>query len=128
MIYGIGTDIVSVARIREGLERHGERYAATILAESEHAALARAPDPARFIAKRFAAKEAFSKAFGTGLRTPVTLHSVAVTHDDLGKPLFVFDDALAALMQQRGLRAQLSISDEKEYVVAFAIIEQEMKS
>ncbi|MFT3736197.1 MAG: holo-ACP synthase [Rhodocyclaceae bacterium] len=124
MIYGIGTDIVSVARIREGLAKHGERYADTMLAASEHADLARAADPARFLAKRFAAKEAFSKAFGTGLRSPVTLHAVAVTHDELGKPAFDFNETLGELMRERGLVAQLSISDEKEYVVAFAIIEQ----
>ncbi|GAA5168224.1 holo-ACP synthase [Viridibacterium curvum] len=124
MIFGIGTDIVSVARIREGLARHGERYAETMLAEPEHADLARAADPARFLAKRFAAKEAFSKAFGTGLRAPVTLHAIAVTHNELGKPAFSFNEALGALMRERSLVAQLSISDEKEYVVAFAIIEQ----
>lgn len=124
MIYGIGTDIVSVARIREGLTRHGERYTEMLLAEAEREECARAPDAARFIAKRFAAKEAFSKAFGTGLRSPVTLHAVAVVHDELGKPAYAFDEKLGALMQERGLRAQLSISDEKEYVVAFAIIEE----
>ena len=124
MIFGIGTDIVAVARIRDGLAKHGERYPQMILADSEQADFARAPDPARFFAKRFAAKEAFSKAFGTGLRSPVTLHAIAVAHDELGKPVFAFDAALSTLLQARGLRAQLSISDEKDYVVAFAIIEQ----
>lgn len=128
MIYGIGTDIVSVARIRDGLVRHGERYADAMLAVSEHADLARASDPARFLAKRFAAKEAFSKAFGTGLRSPVTLHAIAVTHDALGKPVFAFDEGLGALMRERRLQAQLSISDERDYVVAFAILEQDSAS
>ncbi|GAB4063728.1 holo-ACP synthase [Uliginosibacterium sediminicola] len=127
MIYGIGTDIVAVERIRAGLARHGERYGEMLLTPAEREELARAQDPARFIAKRFAAKEAFSKAFGTGLRGIVSLQTVAVAHDDLGKPLYALNTELDALMQQRGLSAQLSISDEKEYVVAFAIIEQQSK-
>ena len=124
MIFGIGTDIVSVSRIREGLAKHGERYAEHILMPAEHAEFARAYDPARFLAKRFAAKEAFSKAFGTGLRAPVTLHTIGVGHDELGKPHFEFDEAVATLLRESKLNALLSISDEKEYVVAFAIIEQ----
>jgi holo-[acyl-carrier protein] synthase len=124
VIFGIGTDIVSVARIREGLERHGERYAEHILMPAELAELASAHDPARFLAKRFAAKEAFSKAFGTGLRAPVTLHAIGVGHDELGKPHFEFDEAVAVLLRESKLNTFLSISDEKEYVVAFAIIEQ----
>jgi holo-[acyl-carrier protein] synthase len=124
MIFGIGTDIVSVARIRQGLERHGERYAEHILMPAEREEFARAHDPARFLAKRFAAKEAFSKAFGTGLRAPVTLHTVGVGHDELGKPHFEFAEEVAALLRESKLNAMLSISDEKEYVVAFALIEQ----
>ncbi len=124
MIYGIGTDIVSVARIREGLEKHGQRYAEHILMPFELEELSRAHDPARLLAKRFAAKEAFSKAFGTGLRAPVTLHTVGVGHDELGKPHFEFAEKVATLMRDSRLSAMLSISDEKDYVVAFALIEQ----
>ena len=124
MIYGIGTDIVAVARIRTGLEKHGERYAEHILMPAELSELAHAHDGARLLAKRFAAKEAFSKAFGTGLRAPVTLHTVGVGHDELGKPHFVFAEEVAALMRDSRLSAMLSISDENDYVVAFALIEQ----
>ncbi|MFT4172510.1 MAG: holo-ACP synthase [Rhodocyclaceae bacterium] len=123
MIHGIGTDIVAVARIRSGIERHGERFAEHILTASESLELARAPDAARFIAKRFAAKEAFAKAYGTGLRAPVTLHAIAVGHDALGRPFYVLDETVGALMAQAGLRAFLSISDEREHVVAMAVIE-----
>lgn len=124
MIFGIGTDIVSVARIREGLERHGERYAEHILTPVEREEFAQAYDAARFLAKRFAAKEAFSKAFGTGLRAPVTLHAISVGHDELGKPHFEYDAAVTSLLREDQLTAFLSISDEKEYVVAFAVIEK----
>lgn len=123
MIAGIGTDIVAVARMRDALARHGERFAEHILADGEHEDFARAPDKARFLAKRFAAKEAFAKALGTGLRAPATLHAIAVAHDELGKPVYALAPALAELVQARCLSAHLSISDEKDYVVAFAVLE-----
>lgn len=123
MIFGIGTDIVSISRMRDSLARHGDRFAERILHPEELAAYAVAREPERFLAKRFAAKEAFSKALGTGLRPPATLSAIGVCHDELGKPFFVFGEALAALLATRGLRAHLSISDEREQVVAFALLE-----
>ena len=124
MIHGIGTDIVRIERIRKSLERHGERFALRILAASEVEAWRAHRDPARFLAKRFAAKEAFGKALGTGVAVPATLHAVAVGHDALGKPDYRYDDRLAAHMRERGLCAHLSISDEVDNVVAFALIER----
>ena len=124
MIHGVGTDIVRVARLAEALARHGARFAERILDASERAAFAAAPDPARLLAKRFAAKEAFGKALGTGVAAPATLHAVRVGHDALGKPLFEFAPALAEHMRERGLHAHLSLSDETDYVVAFAVIEK----
>ena len=126
MIHGIGTDIVRVQRVRDALERHGERFALRILAASEVEAWRAHRDPARFIAKRFAAKEAFGKALGTGVAVPATLHAVAVGHDALGKPEYHYDECLAAHMRQHGLSAHLSISDEDDTVVAFALIERVM--
>jgi holo-[acyl-carrier protein] synthase len=125
VIYGIGTDIVNIARIRAACERHGERFAARILAPVELSAWREHSDPPRLLAKRFAAKEAFGKALGTGVAVPATLHAVAVVHDPLGKPLYQFDPRLQAWMAERQLRAHLSISDEVEQVIAFAIVEQE---
>ena len=81
-------------------------------------------DPARFLAKRFAAKEAFGKALGTGVAVPATLHAVAVGHDSLGKPRYVYDERLTLHMENNCLRAHLSITDEDDTVVAFAVIEQ----
>lgn len=124
MIHGIGTDIVQVARMRASLERHGVRFAERILADAERAAFDSSRDPARFLAKRFAAKEAFGKALGTGVAVPATLHAVAVDHDELGKPLFRYGEALSDYLQARGLSAHLSLTDEADYVVAFALIER----
>lgn len=124
MIYGIGTDIAAVARLRSMWERHGERAVEKILAPQEFDDFARAADKGRFLAKRFAAKEAFSKALGTGVRPPATLPAIAVGHDDLGKPVLEFAPALATLVQAKHLRAHLSISDEADYAVAYVILEQ----
>ncbi|MDR3213104.1 MAG: holo-ACP synthase [Azoarcus sp.] len=123
MIHGVGADIVKVDRLRAALARHGETFAQHILAETERGEWQTARDPARFLAKRFAAKEAFGKALGTGVAAPATLHAVAVEHDALGKPGFVYDERLAAHMAAQGLSAHLSLSDEHDYVIAFAVIE-----
>ena len=85
MIYGVGTDIVAVKRLQALWERHGEKTGERILAPSEYEDFAQASDKGRFLAKRFAAKEAFSKALGTGVRPPATLSSIAITHDELGE-------------------------------------------
>ncbi len=128
MIHGIGTDIVRIDRVSASLARHGARFAHRILAEgAERDAFQAHRDPARFLAKRFAAKEAFGKALGTGVAVPATLHAMAIDHDALGKPLYRYSDTLAEYMLQHGLRAHLSLSDENDYVVAFAVIESEIR-
>jgi holo-[acyl-carrier protein] synthase len=125
MIHGVGTDICALERLARMHERHGERLARRILAPAEQGDYERSTARERLLAKRFAAKEAFSKALGTGLRDPVGLRSLAVTHDLQGKPAFAYAPALAALMRERGLRAHLSISDERDYALAFVVIERE---
>jgi len=122
MIHGIGTDIVAVARLRGMWERHGDKVLDKLLAPQEMADFARATDKGRFLAKRFAAKEAFAKAFGTGVRPPVLLPAIAVSHDALGKPEFEFCGQLAEVAGN--LKAHLSISDEADYAVAYVILEQ----
>jgi holo-[acyl-carrier protein] synthase len=124
MIFGIGTDIVAVARLRAMWERHGDKAVERILASQEISDFNGAADKGRFLAKRFAAKEAFSKALGTGVRPPASLSAIAVQHDDLGKPVFGFSAALCALLEEKKLKAHLSISDEAEYAVAYVILEQ----
>jgi holo-[acyl-carrier protein] synthase len=125
MIAGIGSDLVEIDRIRAALARHGERFARRILSPAEWPDWASAHDPARLLAKRFAAKEAFAKAAGTGLRAPVTLSALAVTHDTLGRPGWAFSDPLASWLQQRGIvHCHLSISDERSQCLAFVVLER----
>lgn len=126
MILGIGTDLVNVARIELALQRHGEKFARRLLATAEWGDYRRTSHAARFLAKRFAAKEALAKACGTGLRYPVGLQSISVIHDGLGKPTFSFDANLADFLRGRGVaRHHLSISDEHEAALAFVILEGE---
>jgi holo-[acyl-carrier protein] synthase len=125
MIYGIGTDIIAVGRIEQALNRHGDRFARRILAAAEWEDFATSVHRARFLAKRFAAKEAFVKALGTGMRHPATWHNISVTHDALGRPGFGLEPELAqVLAQHKILGHHLSISDEAEMVVAFSVLEQ----
>ncbi|MEW6313459.1 MAG: holo-ACP synthase [Pseudomonadota bacterium] len=124
MIYGIGTDIVEVARVDELLRQYGERFARKVLSAEEWPEYTTSNQPARFLAKRFAAKEAFAKALGTGLRHPVTLGRIGVAHDDLGKPQFRLDAELQAWTEARRItRRHLSISDEKHLSCAFVVLE-----
>ena len=123
MISGIGTDIVAVERLDRLFERHGEHALEKLLAESERAEFAKAKDPARFLAKRFAAKEALGKALGIGVAAPATLPNIAVTHNAQGKPDFAYSPELARYLEDRGLIAHLSISDEQDYALAFVVLE-----
>ncbi|MFZ3088028.1 MAG: holo-ACP synthase [Methylotenera sp.] len=124
MIFGIGTDIVEVSRIKSSIEEFGDGFAQRILAESEFLSYQESHIKARFLAKRFAAKEAFSKALGTGLRAPATLQNIAVSHDDLGKPVLILAPELQALLQAKNIRqTHISISDEKNLAAAFVVLE-----
>ena len=124
MIFGIGTDIVEYARIEALWTRYGERLAERLLSESELPEFLAHPNPARFLAKRFAAKEAFAKAVGSGMRHPVTLRRIGVTHDGLGKPVLQFDKTLRTYLAQLGINGHhLSISDERDMIVAFVVLE-----
>ena len=118
VIFGIGTDIIAVKRMADYWQRHGERGLEKMLAPEEREACRSSLDPARFLAKR-----ALGKALGTGVRAPVLLPDIAISHDELGKPGFAFSPALAAHLAERRLVAHLSISDEQDYAVAFVILE-----
>jgi holo-[acyl-carrier protein] synthase len=124
MIHGIGTDLLDARRIRDGLARFGAPYAERILAPAEHAGYCASGDPARYLAKCFAAKEAFAKAAGTGLRAPVSLRNIAVLRDALGKPLIECAPELADWLAARGVTAHhVSLSDEGDLVLAYVILE-----
>ena len=124
MIFGIGTDIVEVSRIAASINAFGDSFAERILATSELEGYQNSQIKARFLAKRFAAKEAFSKALGTGLRAPATFQNIAISHDDLGKPILVLAPDLLAFMQEKNIQhTHISISDEKNLATAFVILE-----
>lgn len=124
MIFGIGTDIVDYARIETMWARYGDRFAARVLSERESSDYQASHDASRFLAKRFAAKEAFAKAVGSGLREPVSLSRISVTHDGLGKPVLQFDEVLRSHLAQLGISGHhLSISDERNTVIAFVVLE-----
>lgn len=125
MIHGIGTDIVEVSRIEDSLARFGEAFAERILTQQEWSSFTQSQTKARFLAKRFAAKEAFAKALGTGLRAPATFQNIGITHDDLGKPVLDLAPELQAYLDARGISGQhLSISDEKALAAAFVVLEK----
>ncbi len=129
VIYGVGTDIMKIDRIAAALERHGDRFAERILGVEElekyHRRKAKvAARGLRFLATRFAAKEAFSKAIGLGIRMPMTWRSAQILNAPSGKPIVVTSGKLAEYMELNGLTAQVSITDEVEYAVAFVIVEK----
>ena len=129
MIYGIGTDICDVRRIRASFERHGDRFAHKILSDAEFATWkarsARWPERGlRYLATRFSAKEAFSKAIGLGMRMPMTWRSCEVGKLASGKPVIVLHGELKAWCAQRGLTAQVSVTDETDYAASFVVVEQ----
>lgn len=124
MIVGVGVDIVEIARIRSALESTGEAFAKRVLSEVELAEYATNADPARLLAKRWAIKEAFGKACGSGVRAPITLHAMSVTHTELGAPQLKLSATAQAWLRERGgTRWHISLSDERESVIAFAVIE-----
>jgi holo-[acyl-carrier protein] synthase len=129
MIYGIGTDIVQISRVEAALKRSGERFAEKILGPEElvkyHARRAKNDVRGlRFLATRFSAKEAFSKAIGLGMRMPMTWRSAQMLNAPSGKPVIVCSGALDEFMRTHRLTAQVTISDEADYGVAFVIVTQ----
>ena len=129
MVSGIGTDIIRIDRIAAALARHGDRFAQKILGPQEMEKYLRRKQKVeargvRFLATRFAAKEAFSKAIGLGMRMPMTWRSVQFLNAPSGKPMVVTSGALSEFMQQHEFTAQVSLTDEAEYAVAFVIVEK----
>ena len=124
MIYGIGTDIIAVHRIERALNQFGRRFAERILAPEELIEFDKHKMKTRFLAKRFAAKEAFSKAIGTGIRKPVTWCYIAVGHDARGKPVIDAHPDLQRCMGELGIVAShITITDEQDTAVAFVVLE-----
>jgi holo-[acyl-carrier-protein] synthase len=128
MIYGIGTDIVQLTRIEHALVRSGERFARKILGKMSCVFFQRREQNllrgTRYLATRFAAKEAFSKAIGTGITAPMTLHNMQTLNDDEGKPVVRLTGTLHEWMASRCLTSHISLSDEADHVLAFVIVEK----
>ena len=125
MIYGIGTDVVEVARIAKALKKFGDAFAKKILSQEEFVIFKKNNLKENFLAKRFAAKEAFSKAMGTGFRGEINLQAISVKHDEMGKPSFDFNNNINEILIKQKITCQhLSISDEKNIAVAFVILDK----
>jgi len=126
MIYGVGTDVVEIARIENALARFGERFARRILCESEFNRFKSHRLPAAYLAKRFAAKEAFAKALGTGIHAPANWQGVWVKNLPSGQPVLQFSDLLSQFLSRRGVsKAHVSLSDERGVAFATVILECE---
>jgi holo-[acyl-carrier-protein] synthase len=128
MIYGIGTDICDVRRIQASLARHGERFAQKILSEAELATWRerseRWPERGvRYLATRFSAKEAFSKAIGLGMRMPMTWRLCEVGKLPSGQPHIVLHGELKTWFEAKGLSAHISVTDETDYAASFCVVE-----
>lgn len=124
MIYGIGIDVIEPARVERLLVKYGERFAHRVLTPSEWPGYQKTARPVLFLASRFAAKEAFSKAMGTGFRYPVTLQCISVVQNRAGKPGFAFHPGLEDLVKSRGITGHhLTISDEMSLACACVVLE-----
>jgi len=125
MIYGIGIDVVEPQRIARLIEKYGDRFTRRVLTQLEWPAYLRTAKPVLFVANRFASKEAFSKAMGTGFRYPVTLQCISVVQNAAGKPGFSFHARLEELVRSRGIVSHhLTISDEQNLACACVVLEK----
>ncbi len=129
MIFGIGTDVCDVRRIRASLERHGDRFARRVLSDGElatwQARSARWPERGiRYLATRFSAKEAFSKAVGLGMRMPMSWRLCEVRNLPSGKPVLVLHGGLKDWFEAQGLRAHVTVTDETDYAASFVVVEK----
>ena len=130
MIYGIGTDICDIRRIEAVLERQGERFVHKVLSDAEFVVWqkrsARWPQRGlRYLATRFSAKEAFSKAVGMGMRMPMTWRSCEIGNLPSGQPVIVLHGELKAWFEARGLRAHVTVTDETDYAASFVVVERD---
>ena len=128
MIYGIGTDICDIRRIRASLDKHGERFAQKVLSDNEmntyRARSERWPERGvRYVATRFSAKEAFSKAIGLGMRMPMTWRLCEVAKLPSGQPTIVLHGVLKEWFEAKGLTAHVSVSDESDYATSYVVVE-----
>ena len=124
MIFGVGTDIVEVARIQATFDRFGEHFVQRILMAEELELFQKSKWPVRFLAMRFAGKEATVKAMGTGFRHGIWMRDVGITNNDWGRPLIIWSERGRAVCERLGIGAgHVSLTDDAGLVVAFAVVE-----
>ena len=124
MIYGVGTDIINIERVEHILTKNKDGFVRRVLSEHEQALFANKGDSASYCAKRFAAKEAFAKALGTGIGKIVSFQDMTVRNNDSGKPYFIPSEKLRLYLLSKNIKhAHLSLSDEKYNAVAFVVLE-----
>ncbi|MCK5902723.1 MAG: holo-ACP synthase [Cocleimonas sp.] len=124
MIKGIGTDLVSVERIERVLVKHPKAFTRRVLHPNEQKIFADHHSPCAYLAKRFAAKEAVSKALGTGIAKGVSFDEIEISNDAMGRPLIELHQHTKAIAQSMGVtQCFLSLSDEKNYALAYVILE-----
>ena len=124
MIFGVGTDIVEYARVQAIWDRFGEHFANRILMEEEMVLFRRAKDPVRFLAMRFAGKEAAVKAMGTGFAYGVWLRDVGITNNDWGRPLIIWSERGQRVCDRLGIgKGHVSLTDDAGLIMAFAVVE-----
>jgi holo-[acyl-carrier protein] synthase len=129
MIYGIGTDICDIRRIKSSLDKHGERFASKILSEAElitwKQRTARWPERGvRYLATRFSAKEAFSKAIGLGMRMPMTWRLCEIAKLPSGEPRIILHGGLKEWFEAKQLKAHITLTDESDYAASFCVVEK----
>ena len=124
MIHGVGTDIVELARVQATLERFGEKFARRILMDDEMRLYEKNRNPARFLAMRFAGKEATVKAMGTGFAHGVWVRDVGIVHNDWGRPLVIWSERGQRVCDHLGIGAgHVSLTDDAGLIMAFAVVE-----
>ena len=124
MIYGVGTDIVNIDRVKKILSKNRDGFVKRVLSEHEQALFANKADSAAYCAKRFAAKEAFAKALGTGIGRVVSFQDLTVRNNENGKPHFIPSEKLRQFLVEKKIKhAHLSISDESQNAIAFVVLE-----
>lgn len=124
MIFGVGTDIVELVRIQATYDRFGEHFVQRILMDEELELFRKSKTPVRFLAMRFAGKEAAVKAMGTGFRHGIWLRDVGITNNDWGRPLIIWSERGRAVCERLGIGAgHVSLTDDAGLIVAFAVVE-----
>ena len=125
MIYGIGTDLVDIERVEKILLKNRDGFIKRVLSEHEQALFANKAESAAYCAKRFAAKEAFAKALGTGIGRVVGFQDLTVRNNENGKPHFIPSEKLRQYLVEKNIKqAHLSISDESQNAIAFVVLEE----